>query len=112
MVSIVIAPKEEYLESEQLLCSKMLDTFSAQCGTTPRAVRSKQLVPLIRLIASGVWEYRPEVGFVFVLMRSGMPDFVTSTENMPFIQKFREHILPFKCEVLHPYRARPLTAVS
>ena len=29
---------------------------------------------------------------------SGMPGFVTSTENMPLIQKFRKHILPFECK--------------
>lgn len=46
------------------------------------------------------------------LIRLGMPDFVTSTVNMPLMQKFREHILPFDCKVLHPLKAHPLIAVS
>ena len=46
------------------------------------------------------------------LMRLGMPDFVTSTVNMPLMQKFREHILPFDCKVLHAHKAHPLIEVS
>lgn len=46
------------------------------------------------------------------LIRSGMPDFVTSTVNMPLIQRFREHILPFNCKVLYPHKAQLLIAVS
>ena len=33
------------------------------------------------------------------LMSLDMPDFVYSTANSPFMQKFREHILPFECEL-------------
>lgn len=32
-----------------------------------------------------------------VLTDSGLPDFVTSTANSPFMKKFEEHILPFDC---------------
>ena len=46
------------------------------------------------------------------LIHSGMPDFVTSTENMPLLQKMREHILPFNCEILYSYKAPPLTVGS
>lgn len=35
------------------------------------------------------------------LIHSGMPDFVTSTENMPLLRKMREHILPFNRKILH-----------
>lgn len=45
------------------------------------------------------------------LIQLGMPDFVTSTVNMPLTQKFREHILPFNCEVLHPHTAQLLITV-
>ena len=46
-----------------------------------------------------------------VLIQLGMPDFVTSTVNMPLIQKFREHILPFNCKVLYPHKAQLLITV-
>lgn len=41
----------------------------------------------------------------------GMPDFVTSTVNMPFMQKFRDTILPFDCKILHLRKALPLITV-
>lgn len=46
-----------------------------------------------------------------VLIRLGMPDFVTSTVNMPLIQKFRGHILPLNCKVLYSHKAQLLIAV-
>ena len=45
------------------------------------------------------------------LIQLGMPDFVTSTVNMPLTQKFREHILPFNCKVPYPHKAQLLIAV-
>ena len=45
------------------------------------------------------------------LIQLGMPDFVTSTVNMPLTQKLREHILPFDCKVVHSHEAHPLIAV-
>lgn len=46
-----------------------------------------------------------------MLILLGMPDFVTSTANMPLTQKFREHILPFNCMALYPHTAQLLIAV-
>ena len=40
------------------------------------------------------------------LIQPGMPDFVTSTKNMPLTQKFRDHILPFECKAFRSFYTR------
>ncbi|KAL8720698.1 MAG: hypothetical protein Q9225_002491 [Loekoesia sp. 1 TL-2023] len=60
---------------------------------------------LFRSIRDNADRYRTEiVGSVKQTHRfRRLPDFVWSTENSPFMAKFREHILPFECS----YRRQP-----
>lgn len=61
---------------------------------------------LFRSICDNSKSYRVEpVGTINQTHRfRGMPDFVTSTVNMPLMQKFREHILPFDYEKMKGFK--------
>ena len=95
-------PAEPMLKNAHHLWRSMYDNSKSYqveaVGTIDQTHRFRgMLIPLLSLVT-------------FALTQIGMPDFVTSTENMPLIQKFQDHILPFKCEVLHLHREHTLTA--